>query len=105
MYLRNLYSALGIESKKELEVTIKHSGIKDRKLGTLSQNRLMLATRIAGQDEVSATQVTSIDNFNKDPAGTVEKFTDPLFEAFDFYKVDRKILEEVVLSYLQGKVT
>jgi hypothetical protein len=105
MYLKNLYSNLAIGSNKQLQVIIRHGGIKGRSLGTLAQNRFMLGTYFAGQDEVSSTNIVTIDDFIKDPGGVVEKFTEPLFEAFDFYKIDRKILDQIVLDYLQGKVT
>ena len=105
MYLKNLYSKLGIESKREFEVTIKHGGIKGRKLSTLSQNRLMLRTSITNEDEISTTITTSIDAFEKTPSDVVEKITEPLFELFDFYKVDRGVLEQIVNNYLIGKVT
>src|SRR3989344_1223096 len=105
MYLKNLYSKLGIESKREFEVTIKHGGIKGRKLSTLSQNRLMLRTSITNEDEISTTITTSIDAFEKTPSDVVEKITEPLFELFDFYKVDRGVLEQIVNDYLIGKVT
>lgn len=105
MYLRNLYLNLGIDSKKEFEITIKHGGIKGRKLGTLSQNRLMLRSVVAGTDEVSTTINTNINAFQDNPSDVVEKITDPLFENFDFFKLDRKILEQIVTDYMNGKVT
>ena len=105
MYLKNLYTNLGMEPKKEFEITIKHGGIKGRKLGTLSQNRFMLGTYTAGENEVSTTITTSVNEFTENPSDVVEKITEPLFELFDFHKVDRKILEQIVNDYLNGKVT
>lgn len=105
MYLRNLYSNLGIDKKKEFEITITHSGIKGRKLGTLSQNRFMLGTYTISENEVSTTIQTSINDFTDAPADIVEKITEPLFEAFDFHRVDRSVLEQIVNDYLNGKVT
>lgn len=105
MYLKNLYSNLSIKLNRELEVMIKHEGIKGRRLGTLSQNRLMLGTYIASEDEVSTTVMTNISDFEEKPAEVVEKFTEPLFEQFNFYRVNRNILEEIVQNYLNGKVT
>lgn len=105
MYLKNLYSNLGIEPKKEFKITFAHCGIKGRRLGTLSQNRLMLGTSLTHQNEVLTSIITSVDKFTENPSDVVEKITDPLFEAFDFYKVDRKILEQIVNDYLNGRVT
>lgn len=105
MYLRNLYSNLGVDPKKEFEITIKHGGIKGRKLGTLSQNRLMFQTYTLGVDEVTTTINTSASVFQENPSDIVEKITNPLFESFDFFKLDRKILEQIVTDYMNGKVT
>ena len=105
MYLRNLFSNLGIDSKKEFEITIKHGGIKGRNLGTLSQNRLMFQTYTLGIDGVTTTINTSINALQENPTDIVEKITTPLFESFDFFKLDRKILEQIVTDYMNGKVT
>lgn len=104
MYLRNLYSKLGIETNKDFEITIKHGGIKGRQLNTLSPNRLMFEGYITNEEEITMKISTNINQFNKDPSGIVEKFTEPLFEIFNFFKLERKILEEVVENYLNGKV-
>lgn len=105
MYLRNLYSNLGIAPDKKFNITIKHGGIKGRKLSTLSQNRLMLGTYISSEDDISTTITTSIRGFEKNASDVVESFTEPLFEMFDFHKVNRSILEDIVQNYLNGKVT
>jgi hypothetical protein len=105
MYLRNLYSNLGVDAKKEFEITIKHGGIKGRKLGTLSQTRLMFHTYTLGVDEVTTTITTSVDEFQDNPTDVVAKITNPLFESFDFFKLERKILEQIVTDYMNGKVT
>lgn len=105
MYLRNLYSKLGMGLDKSFEITIKHGGIKGRQLSTLSQNRFMLGNYKASEDEVSTTITTSVNKFTENPSDVVEKFTQPLFESFDFFKVDRNVLEQVVTDYINGKVT
>ncbi len=105
MYLRNLYSKLDFNLNQKFEITLKHGGIKGRKLGTLSQNRLMFRTYQIKVDEVVTTINTSIKEFEDDPSGVVEKFTEPLFEAFDFFTLERKILDEIVQNYLNGKIT
>lgn len=105
MYLKNLYLNLGVDEKKELEVTILHGGIKGRRLGTLSQNRFMLGTYTTSEDLVSTTIQTSIHEFRDNPGNVVEKITEPLFETFDFHRVDRTILDQIVNDYLNGKVT
>lgn len=105
MYLRNLYSSLGIEADKEFEIIIRHGGIRGRRLDTLSSNRLMFEGHTAGVEEVTTPLTTSISQFSKDPSGVVEKFTQPLFECFDFFQLEQRVLDEVVQSYLVGRVT
>lgn len=105
MYLKKLYTHLGIDSNKEFEIAIKHAGIKGRKLGTLSPNRLMFRTYVCAQDEIETVISTSISEFEEKPTSVVGQFTEPLFELFDFFQLNGNVLEEIVINYLNGKVS
>lgn len=104
MYLKNLYTHLGINEVTPIQVTIKHSQIKGRFLASSSPNRSLHFQRICSVEEVSTTVVTTLLEVEDQMVDLVEKITKPLFEKFDFFKLDKKVLEELVLNYQNGKI-
>ncbi len=104
MYLRNLYSAIGMPSNAEFKVLIKHGGMKGRTLGSSSPRRSLHWDYKTSTDEYSTEVITSIDEINGNIVDVVEKFTKPLFELFDFFELNRGVLEDIVVNYVNGKV-
>lgn len=106
MYLRNLYSKFNLDIDADLEITIKHSGLKDRVLSSASPHRMLFDQYKSYTNEVVTTISTTLRGMNKDTiiVDLVEAITKPLFEQFDFFKPERRILEEIVTNYLKGKV-
>jgi len=104
MYLKNLYGRFDVPVNSEVEITIKHSGLEGRVLGSSSPNRLLLRSYKTNTDEVPVTIQTSLTEIDSNIVDLVEKFTKPLFEQFDAFEPNRQVLEEIVVSYLNGKV-
>lgn len=106
MYLRNLYSKFHLDINANLEITIKHSGLKDRVLSPASSHRMLFREYKTNTNEIPITILTTLKDMNKDiiVVDLVENITKPLFEQFEFFKLERKILEEIVMNYLRGKV-
>jgi len=103
LYIRNLYSFFDVTINTEIEVWIKHGGLKGRILTASSSNRALYSEYKINTDEVPTTIRTSLEEIEKDPVSIVEKFTEPLFEQFDFFKLDKKVLEDIVLNFINGK--
>ncbi len=104
MYLRNLYTHLGLDKRTPIQVTIKHSHLKGRVLTSSSTNRSLHSIRTCSVEDVSSTVVTTLSEIDDQIVDLTEKTTKPLFEKFDFFKLDKKVLEEIVLSYVDGKI-
>lgn len=104
MYLKNLYSHLDIPINAQIQVTINHGGLKGRILSSSSPNRSLFGDYKTETDEVPTTIITTIDEIEGNMVGIVEKFTKPLFEQFDFFELERKVLDDIVSNYLNGKV-
>ena len=104
MYISNLYSFFEIPSNAEIEIMIKHGGLKGRILSSSSPNRSLFGDYKTDTDEVPTTIKTTLDEIESDPVSVGEHFTKPLFEQFEFFELDRKVLEDIVMNYLNGKV-
>jgi ppGpp synthetase/RelA/SpoT-type nucleotidyltranferase len=104
MYALNLYSNLSIKEDEPISIMIKHGGLKDRIMGATS-NRLIAWEYKSIEDEISTEIVMSIREIKKNITDQVVKYTTPFFELFDFFSVERKIIDDIVTNYIHGKVT
>lgn len=106
MFLKNLYSEMG-NKNDEIEINLKYYGIKNRRLAVASPSRLWFSERINRGEETTGkvTINTSIKKIDENIVGLVNSLTKELFDLFDSYIVDGKVLSNIVTNYLSGKVT
>lgn len=104
MYIKNLYSSFRIEKNSDFKVTIEHGWLKWRILWSSSLRRSLSRERKIEVDTVSTTIITTLDEIETNIVDVVEKFTKPLFEQFEFFKLDRNVLEDIVKRYIWGEV-
>jgi len=107
LYAARLYSGLHIPRDCHFIVGIRHGGLKGRILSTSSLARRFppSETSISSVDEVYNEVETTIDEIESNLVDIVEKFTQPLFVVFNFFELNRAILEEIVNKYVTGEVT
>lgn len=104
MYLKNLYEKLEISINTPIEISITHGGIKNRVLTSASPNRMLFRTYRIDTDPFSVKVFTTTKEISEDIVSVVERVTTPFFEQFDFFQLDRKVLEDIVINYANGKV-
>jgi len=104
MYIKNLYTDFNVPVNSIIEITIKHGGLKGRVLNSSSWNRELFRDYKTNTDVVPTTIKTSLEEIDLDIVNIVEKFTKPLFEQFEFFELDKKVLESIVVNYINGKV-
>ncbi len=104
MYILNLYSKLEVNSNEPIIISIRHSGLKGRIMGAVG-NRLIFEQRKSNEDEVNTEIQTSLKKIDENMTDVVFKFTTPLFEMFDFFSVDKKIIDDIVSNYRKGNIT
>ena len=104
MYANNLYTAFGISKDDDIEICIKHSGLKGRILGSSSWSRELFRHYKTTTNTVTTTVKTTINEIETNITDVVEQFTKPLFEQFDFFELNKEVLEDIVLNYVNGKV-
>jgi|GEM_PF-815584 len=104
MYLRNLYTRLGVHGGEEISIEITYGGLKGRVLTSSTPNRFLHWERRCAIEKKTTKITTTIDEIEADMVSVVEKFTEPLFEQFDFFILGRDVLADIVTNYVNGKV-
>jgi ppGpp synthetase/RelA/SpoT-type nucleotidyltranferase len=100
----NLYHGCGVDPNVKYVVEITHGGLKNRVLTSASPGRDLRYERICVEDEVHTSTVVTQAQIKKDIVSIVKSHIDPLFTMFDFFKIDDKVLAEIVTNYVHGKV-
>jgi len=104
LYSIRLYSGLKVPPDSRLLVGIRHGGLKDRGLSAAGRF-LFNYNRKSKEDETYAEVETTLGKIESDLVDLVQRFTQPLFVLFDFFELDRKVLEDIVNNFVAGKVT
>ena len=104
LYFTRLYSNLGVPPDAHLVIGMRHGGLGERILDC-ERLRPMFPDRRSKENEVYTKVETTLDEIRSNLVEVVEKFTQPLLVVFDFFKLDRKILEKMVHDFEKGIVT
>ena len=106
LYCIRLYSGLGVPLDSRVSIGIRHGGLKGRILSTSSIARREPPPRssISTEDKVYSEVVITLENIEPDLVNIVQEFTQPLFVVFNFFELDKKVLEEIVNRFVAGEV-
>lgn len=106
LYCVRLYSGLGVPLDSRILIGIRHGGLKGRVLSTSSIARRFPppSSSISTEDEVYSEVGTTLEKIESDLVDVVQEFTQPLFVVFNFFELDKKVLGDIVNSYVAGEV-
>lgn len=105
LYAKQLYSGFNVPPDSRVLVRIRHGGLKGRILGAAGGGRELNHERKSQEDEICTEIETSIEKIGSDIVSLVDELTQPLFVVFDFFKVNFRVLKDIVNNYLAGKTT
>jgi hypothetical protein len=104
LYAIRLYTGLNVQIDSRVLMGFLHGGLKGRNISATSSRSLGIHGK-ATEDEVYTEVETAIERIEPDLVDLVQRITDPLFMIFDFFQIDKSILEEIVNNFVDGKVT
>lgn len=104
LYCVRLYSSLKVDPNSPILIGIRHGGLEDQILTDLGGWDLPYK-RICKEDEVDTEHETTLAQIEPNLVDLVQTFTERLFVLFNFFKLDRKPLENIVNNFVAGKVT
>lgn len=107
LYSVRLYAGIKVSLDSRLLIGIRHGGLRDRVLSAAGNRKYTLFRDDykSKEDEVQTVVETTLEKIESDLVDLVQIFTEPLFVLFDFFKLDRKILEDIVNKFVAGKTT
>jgi len=100
-----LYRSLNVDADRRLLMGFRHGGLRGRLISATPNRVVLRSGREALEDEVYAEVETAIERVEPDLVDLVEQITAPLFVIFDFFEVQKSILEGIVNNFVNGKVT
>lgn len=104
LYAVRLYTGLKVSQNSRIVIGIRHGGLKDRQLTSSSAARELDFERKSSEDEVYTEIDTMIEQLESKLVDYVEEFTKPLFVLFDYFELNRSVLEDIVNKFVEGKV-
>jgi hypothetical protein len=104
LYAVRLYTGLKVQPDSHLVIGFRHSGLKGRNISA-TPNRALGIHGKAIEDEIYTEVDTAIERIEPDLVNLVQGITTPLFVLFDFFQIDKSILEEIVNNFVDGRVT
>lgn len=104
LYAAKLFSHLGFSPNYSFKVKIMHAGLNGRTLDASSISRSLIMTHVSTEHSVTTEISTSIQDIESNLENLVEIFTRELFIIFDFFELDRGILDEIVNNFVEGRV-
>lgn len=104
LYAVRLYSGFGIPPNSRIIIGIKHSGLRNRVLASANPLRDWRIEHKSSEDEVYNEIDTTLEEIESNLVENVEKFTKELFIIFDYFELDKSVLEKIVNSFVEGKI-
>ena len=105
LFLSKLYGNLSVAKDCTITFKLRHSGLKGRYMSAIRNHSLLRPPGPAREDLIDTQIVTTLNSINADITELVFKLLSPVFVLFDFFEIERRIHDEIVHNFVNGKVT
>ena len=104
LYCGRLYSALGLDRQRVVNIIVRHVGLKGRKLSSANPHRFFLERDISHEDESVVSLSVRLEQIESDLVPLVKSVVSPMLALFDFFELNDQIYEELINNFVGGKV-
>lgn len=104
LYCARLYARLGVDPTARVSIAIRHGGLKGRTIGSSNPDRSLLPYAPAIEDEAEVEIKTSLQEIESNLVRLVKQLVAPVFVLFDFFEPGDSIYEEIVNSFVAGRI-
>ncbi len=87
-----------------VNIAIKHGGLKGRIIDVDNASRMVFREYSCSEDEVESSISTSLSGLETNLVELVKQLIVPLFTLFNFFKLEDAIYEEIINTYVQGRM-
>ncbi len=105
LFLSKLYDNLQVPNDCTMCFQLRHSGLNNRYMSATSSRSLFRPYGPARENTIDTQIVTTTNSIITDISELVFNLLSPVFVLFDFFKIERKIHDEIVNNFVNGKVT
>ena len=104
LYCGRLYTALGLDRLRVVTITVRHVGLKGRRLSSANPNRALHDERDPAHENESVIQLTvRLEQLEAELVTRVKEVVAPLLALFDFLELDGRVYEDIVNGFVAGK--
>lgn len=104
LFLRQMYSVLKLDPVHLFEVTFSYGGLRNRSLTSTGRIRSPNPPR-SEEDTCESSIITNIGDIKPHLTTKVIDLLAPLFRLFDFKEYSRDIYSQIVIDFVNGKLT
>jgi hypothetical protein len=105
LYCARLYTALGLDRLRVVTITVRHVGLKGRRLSSANPNRGLHDERDPAHENESVVQLTvRLEQLESELVSLVKEVLAPLFALFDFFELNDRVYEDIVNKFVAGQV-
>ena len=103
IYCARLYNRLNIDTTHNIYFSIKHFGLKNKKLEFASDPQAIWYDCICEEDQSETEIQIKLSDIESDTVGIVKKIISPMFMLFNYYELDDKRYETFVNKFINNK--
>ena len=103
MYCYKLYKEFNIKEQEKIDISILHSGLKERELGTANPLRRIHFQKKCSVNEVKDNTVEKLADLMPNIKDIVFKLASELFAMFDYFELQRNVSDDIVDKFISGK--
>jgi hypothetical protein len=104
LYCARLYDRLGVDRSSFINIVVRHSGLKNRTVKAANPNRLMLVDHSTTEDESITELRIKLEEIETILTSLVKQVTAPMFILFDYLEISDGIYNDIVNSFVQGRI-
>jgi hypothetical protein len=106
LYLRSLFATYELRDTERFTVAFRHVGLRKRVIRAANSDRGPFEPIVYRCEEEQSERVLSLHvaQLSGSVAILTREVMDPIFELFDFFKVDERTLEELLVAYTEGRI-
>jgi hypothetical protein len=105
LYCRRLYANLRVPDSTGVSITMTHGGLRGRRLRAAGRERELDEEPTTAEDTTTVNVRAPLGSIEPQIVELVKQITRPLFELFDFFELTDPVYEDIVRSFLHGRVT
>lgn len=104
LYCARFYARLEVDQTTPVHVALRHGGLRGRTIGAAGHRRLLRPRAPAYEDQVETIIETTLEGLESDLPALVKSLVAPVLVLFDFFELGDDTYNELVNSYVAGRI-